>query len=92
MTRPEEFGIDAFDKKDDQGNPIPGSGIDAASEQITTLADRIARAQSGGGPAPSTTQPMTEIVTIDTQEEFDALPPGSQYIDKSDGITYTKPT
>lgn len=84
MTRPDEFGI--FVDEDDP------AALDSASNQITTLADRIARAQAGGGPAPSTTQPMTEIVTVDTQEEFDALPPGSQYIDKADGNTYTKPT
>jgi len=84
MTRPDEFGI--FVDEDDP------AALDSASNQITTLADRIARAQAGGGPAPSTTQPMTDIVTIDTQEAFDALPPGSQYIDKADGITYTKPT
>lgn len=82
MTRPDEFGI--FVDEDDP------AALDSASNQITTLADRIARAQAGGGPAPSTTQPMTELVTITTKEEYDALPNGTQYIDSETGERATK--
>ena len=82
MTRPDEFGI--FVDEDDP------AALDSASNQITTLADRIARAQAGGGPAPSTSQPMTELVTITTKEEYDALPNGTQYIDSETGERATK--
>jgi len=82
MTRPDEFGI--FVDEDDP------AALDSASNQITTLADRIARAQAGGGPAPSTTQPMTELVTITTKEEYNALPNGTEYIDSETGERATK--
>lgn len=91
MTRPDEFGIFVETETDADGNEIPGSGIDAASSQITTLADRIARAQTGGsGPGPSAPRPMTDIVTVTTQEDYDALAPGTPYIDSETGAQTTK--
>jgi hypothetical protein len=91
MTRPDEFGIFVETETDADGNEIPGSGIDAASSQITTLADRIARAQTGGsGPGPSAPRPMTDIVTVTTQEDYDALAPGTTYIDSETGAQTTK--
>lgn len=83
MTRPDEFGI--FVDEDDP------AALDSASNQITTLADRIARAQMGGsGPGPSTSQPMTDIVTVTTQEDYDALEPGTPYIDSETGARSVK--
>jgi len=90
MTRPEEFGIDAYDKKDENGDPILGSGIDAASEQITTLADRIARAQAGGGPTPTTTQPMTQMVAKDAAGNEFYSTDGVNFVDK-EGNPYVPP-
>jgi hypothetical protein len=83
MTRPDEFGI--FVDEDDP------AALDSASNQITTLADRIARAQmGGGGQGPSTSQPMTDIVTVTTQEDYDALEPGTPYIDSETGARSVK--
>jgi len=83
MTRPDEFGI--FVDEDDP------DALNAASNQITTLADRIARAQmGGGGQGPSTSQPMTDIVTVTTQEDYDALEPGTPYIDSETGARSVK--
>ena len=91
MTRPDEFGIFVEAETDADGNEIPGSGIDAASSQITTLADRIARAQTGGsGAGPSAPAPRTDIVTVTTQEDYDALAPGTTYIDSETGAQTTK--
>lgn len=83
MTRPDDFGI--FVDEDDP------AALDSASNQITTLADRIARAQMGTpGGAPSTSQPMTDIVTVTTQEDYDALEPGTPYIDSETGARSVK--
>ena len=82
MTRPDEFGI--FVDEDDP------AALDSASNQITTLADRIARAQSGGGPAPSTTQPMQQIVATDEAGNKFYSTDGVNFVDK-DGNPYVPP-
>ena len=83
MTRPDDFGIYV-----DEDDP---AALDSASNQITTLADRIARAQmGGGGQGPSTSQPMTDIVTVTMQEDYDALEPGTPYIDSETGARSVK--
>lgn len=82
MTRPDEFGIVI-----DEDDP---NGLDSASNQITTLADRIARAQSGGGPAPSTTQPMQQIVATDEAGNKFYSTDGVNFVDK-DGNPYVPP-
>ena len=35
--------------------------------------------------------PSAQVLTIDSQEEYNSLPPGATYIDKADGKTYKKP-
>jgi len=82
MTRPDEFGIVI-----DEDDP---AGLDSASNQITTLADRIARAQAGGGPAPSTTQPMTQMVAKDAAGNEFYSTDGVNFVDK-DGNPYVPP-
>ena len=82
MTRPDEFGI--FVDEDDP------AALDSASNQITTLADRIARAQAGGGPAPSTTQPMQQIVATDEAGNKFYSTDGVNFVDK-DGNPYVPP-
>ena len=82
MTRPDEFGI--FVDEDDP------AALDSASNQITTLADRIARAQAGGGPAPSTTQPMQQIVAKDEAGNEFYSTDGVNFVDKN-GNPYVPP-
>jgi len=82
MTRPDEFGIVI-----DEDDP---AGLESASNQITTLADRIARAQAGGGPTPTTTQPMTQMVAKDAAGNEFYSTDGVNFVDK-EGNPYVPP-
>lgn len=64
---------------DISGNPIFGEQTVGTLEETTGAVNRF------------DTTPKPAVQTIDSQEEYDALPSGATYIDKQDGKTYRKP-
>jgi hypothetical protein len=62
------------------GNPIFGEQTVGTLEETTGAVNRF-----------DTTPKAGAATTIDSQEEYDALPSGATYIDKQDGKTYRKP-
>lgn len=69
---------------------LPRSGFDPETvkqlDEINTLPQRLAK--RGAATAPKT---APKAPTIDTQKEYDALPKGTEYVDKKDGKRYKKP-
>ena len=65
---------------------------DATREQVEQFKAEVGAREAGAGAGPATTGPVTGgPAAISTQEEYQALPPGSKYTVPNDPQTYTKP-
>jgi len=76
-TNPTNYGINAYDMTPE-----------AFGKSVNAVANAILGGQTATGSTP--TQPMTDVVTVDTQEDYDALAPGTPYIDSKTGDRSTK--